>query len=155
MSYGILIIFDFLKKRKGIIFAVVILLGGAWFIQTTAQIKTPIYEEYPEFGDYLQMNDVDGIWISNPIFIVDSDKKPDKLIYYPLYNSRKIDDLTSKISEAEHILIDTCDILPCPSNDKDCDKKTENLLRYMKDNLQTIHHKSKGSCEEFIFTSLP
>ena len=92
-----------------------------------------------------------GIWITNPLFIVNTNKKAEELIYYPLYNSKKIDQLKEKLPKAEHILIDTCDILPCPETDKTCNEKTSNLINSIKKDFTTIHHKKEGNCEQFIF----
>lgn len=155
MSYGIFGISNLIKKKKSIFYLVIILGGIGWLIQETAQIGIPMYREYPEFSGYLKISDVkNGIWISNPIFIVDSDKKTDELIYYPLYNSKKISELTKRLSKAKHILIDTCDILPCPPADKNCPNKTNDFLDHLKNNFKTVYHKKENNCEQFIFKTI-
>ena len=144
-SHGI---FKVMKKKK-----IVIVLGVIWLVLVVNQIKVPNYEEYREFRDYLGNDDVKtNIWISNPIFIVNTNKKADELIYYPLYNSKKIDQLKNNLNKAGHILINTCDILPCPPEDTYCPEKTSAFISHLKDNFRTIYHKKENNCEEFIFS---
>jgi len=151
-SYGISNILNLIKKKKNIFYSIIILIGIIWLIPTIYQIRTPIYKEYPEFNDYLENEYAkDGIWITNPLFIVNSNKKADELIYYPLYNSKKIDSLKEKLPKANHVLINTCDILPCPPTDKNCLDKTIGFLNYLKNNFKIIHYKKEAGCEEFIF----
>jgi len=153
MSYGIFESFSLIKKKKGLFYLAIMFIGIIWLTQNINQIRIPVYKEYPEFISYLEMDNVkDGIWINNPIFIVNSNKKADELIYYPLYNSKKIDGLKERLTEAKHVLINTCDILPCPEDDKDCTKNTINLINHLKENFKTIHYKKEDNCEQFIFS---
>jgi len=151
MSYGIFKVSNLIKRKKTLLYLSIILAGIIWLIQTTNQIKIPNFKEYPQFTSYIEKDNVkEGIWISNPLFIVNSNKKADELIYYPLYNSKKIDILKEKFPKASHILINTCDILPCPPEDKTCPEKTIAFLNYLKNNFETIHYKKESNCEQFI-----
>lgn len=151
-SYGIFKTLDRIKKKRNLIYLLIIIVGILWLITEIPRIQIPSYKEYPEFTNYLKTNNIkDNIWTSNPIFISDSNKKADELIYYPSYNSKRIDALKEKLPQANHILIDTCDILPCSSADKNCPDKTTSLLNNLKNNFKTIHYKKEGSCEQFIF----
>jgi len=153
-SYGIFKSLSSINKKK-ITYTVITIIGIIWLTQQTIQITTPQYQEYPEFGNYLEKDEVkNNIWVTNPIFIVNSNKKADELIYYPLYNSKKIGLLKEKLPKAEHILIDTCDILPCPPEDVDCNEKTTEFLNTIKKDFQTFHYKKERNCEEFIFTTI-
>ena len=152
MSYGIFKGFNLIKKRKKLLYLVVILAGVIWLTQEINQIKAPIYKEYREFIDYVEKDEVkDGIWISNPIFIVNSNKKADELIYYPLYNSKKIAKLKEKLWDANHILIDTCDIVPCPPADKNYYDETGDFLDLIKKDFKIVYYKKEADCEQFIF----
>jgi len=155
-SYGLTKTLNSIKKRKNVFYITITIIGIIWLIQTVNQIEAPPYAEYPEFTNYIAREDIkDGLWISNPVFIANSNKKADELIYYPLYNSKKITKLKEKFPKANHILIDTCDILPCPEEDKDCNKETKDLLDSLKRDFTTVHNKKELNCEQFIFTSLP
>lgn len=151
-SCGIFKTINITKKKKTIVHLIGIVTIIILLIQITSQTKIPKYEEYPEFTNYLKINDIkDGIWISNPLFIINTNKKADELIYYPLYNSKKIDILKEKLPKAKHILIRTCDILPCPPTDKNCPNKTINFLDSLKKDFKIVHYKKENSCEQFIF----
>jgi len=150
MSYGIFKCLNLVKKR--LIYLVVIIVGIVLLVQISSQIKVPMYKEYKEFIDYLEEDEVEeGIWISNPVFIVNSDKKADELIYYPLYNSKRINVLKEKLPKVKHILIDTCDILPCPAADKNCYDETGRFLEITKKDFETFYYKKENRCEQFIF----
>ncbi len=155
VSYGIFKSLNLIKKEKRLFYSAIALIGIIWLGQVTPQIKIPFFKEYPNFRSYIETNNIkDGLWISNPIFTLNSNKKPDELIYYPLYNSKKIDSLKDRLPKANHILIDTCDILPCPPEDRDCTNKTNHFLNYLKNNFKTIHHKKENNCEQFIFEKI-
>jgi hypothetical protein len=152
MSYGIFKSLKLVKKRKKLFNLVVIIVGIVLLVQISSQIKVPMYKEYGKFMDYVEKDDVkEGIWISNPIFIVNSNKKADELIYYPLYNSKRIDVLKGKLLKTNHILIDTCDILPCPAADKNCYGETGNFLDLIEEDFEAFYYKKEDSCEQFIF----
>lgn len=154
VCHGIFKIFNLVKKKKRWVYLVISIIGIFWLSSEVNQIKIPSFKEYPKFTDYMSMDNVEnGIWISNPIFIVNSNKKADELIYYPLYNSKKIETLKEKLPQANHILMDTCDILPCPPEDNECPAKTTEFLSYLKENFRTIYYKKENGCEEFIFVS--
>lgn len=151
-SYGFYSTFNLIKRKKSLFYLAFILMSIIWLSQAIIQFKIPIYKEYPEFVGYMQRDDVeDGIWISNPIFIVDSNKKADELIYYPLYNSKKIDILKQRLPKAKHILLDTCDILPCYPTDRGCYAKTDDLLDSIRRDFKIFYHKKEDGCEQFIF----
>ncbi len=152
MSYGIFKSLNLVRKRKKLFYLVVIIAGIVLLVQISSQIKVPMYKEYREFIDYVEKDDVkEGIWISNPVFIVNSDKKADELIYYPLYNPKRIDLLKGELVKANHILIVTCDILPCPVADKSCYDETGRFLEIMKKDFEAFYYKKEDSCEQFIF----
>ncbi len=152
MSCGIFEVFRLIKKRKYMIYLAIAVIGVVWMSQEINQAKVPVYKEYPEFSEYMVRDDVKkGIWVSNPLFIVDSNKKADELIYYPVYNSGRIDKLKLRLAEAGHILIDTCDILPCPPRDVLCEGKTNEFLDYVKKDFEMFYYKKENGCEQFIF----
>ncbi|MEA2037002.1 MAG: glycosyltransferase family 39 protein [Nanoarchaeota archaeon] len=157
-SYGAFVSLKFLKKKGVMFYLVIFVLALIWANQEIKGVKAPLPDGYGEFTEYLSGEDIgEGIWISNPSFILRSDKKADELIYYPIYNSKKIDELKKKLPMAKHILIDTCDILPCHPEDKLCEDKTDEFLDCIKNDFEVFLYKKEGICEQFIFrtTSLP
>lgn len=146
-AYGITKTIKINSKKK--LYLLIIMIFIISLAQTLPQLKTPSYQEYNEFTSYIKNTD-GNIWISNPIFISKSNKKAEELMYYPIFNSKRIDEL-NKLPQASNILIDTCDILPCPPSDKKCNKKAQLLITLLKKEFNTILQEKKGSCEKFIF----
>ena len=104
------------------------------------------------FYNYIENEKIgNGLWISNPSFIAYSNAKADELIYYPLYNSEKIDSLIANIDNAEHVLINTCDILPCPPDDNTCSKKHDDFIDLLKNRFSLKLYNEFGSCKHYIF----
>ena len=153
-SLGIFNIFKKIKSRK-IVYILSILLLSVWLYLSAAQIEVPKPNDYSVFWSYMAQEEVkSNIWISNPIFIAKSDKKADELIYYPLYNSAKAITYQNTFSKAKHVLIDTCDIMPCPVEDAQCKEETEKLIALLKKNFKAIYE-NEGGCSQYIFSSLP
>ena len=151
-SVGLFAVVNLVKKEKRLFYLVIFLISAAWLVREIPQIEAPLYKEFPEFQEYTGNDAIkENIWISNPIFIADSGKKADELIYYPLYNSKKIDELADKLPKADNILINTCDILPCPPDDLDCEEKTKKILDSIKKDFKNIYSKKEQSCECLIF----
>ncbi|MBU1946203.1 MAG: glycosyltransferase family 39 protein [Nanoarchaeota archaeon] len=141
-----------LKKKKILLYSIIFLITVAWLIREIPQITAPSFKEYPEFQNYLNNKETSGnIWISSPIFIANSDKKAEEPIYYPLYNTKKIAQLKTRINQADHILLNTCDILPCPKTDKECEKETTIWINSIKEELKTVYSQKEKECEYFIF----
>jgi hypothetical protein len=114
-----------------------------------------MYEDNLEvFHNYIgNKGIVGGLWISNPAFIAYSDNKADELIYYPLYNSEKIDFLVDNVDNAEHVLLNTCDLLPCPSPDIACNRKHNAFIDLLKEKFVLVSNTKHAQCEYYIFTS--
>ena len=150
-AYGISQSLILEKHRKKVFYSLIALIILIPLTQTFGRITPPNYKEYPQFTDYLNKNEVNsGIWITNPVFMVSSNKKTDELIYYPLFDSKRISELNKNLKEAKHILIDTCDILPCPQNDKECEEKAINFLNSIKSDFDVVYNRKGGVCEQII-----
>ncbi len=124
-----------------------------WAFTTIPQLKTGKYSSgFDAFYGYAESLEPDGgIWISNPAFIAFSDKKADELIYYPLYNSQKSALLQAKAGKASAVLLNTCDILPCPPSDTGCKYETEKLISIFRKSLRLKFYEMSGNCERMIF----
>ncbi|MBW2988920.1 glycosyltransferase family 39 protein [Candidatus Woesearchaeota archaeon] len=150
-AYGAVKMFKKAGRRKNTVFILAIMVS-ALIMQSSIGMRFPNFKEYPEFKEYIKNEAKDGIWISNPIFISESDKKADEIIYYPIYNSDKITQLKSRLGGAKAILIDSCDILPCPPSDVLCLGKTSELLSMLKEDFKEEYNKKEGDCEGLIFS---
>ena len=75
----------------------------------------------------------------------------DELIYFPLYNSEKINGLTANINNAKHVLINTCDLLPCPPYDSSCNQKHKDFINLLKVKFSLKSQETYGSCEYYTF----
>ncbi|HJN56730.1 MAG: glycosyltransferase family 39 protein [Candidatus Woesearchaeota archaeon] len=151
MSHGIFYFADSVKKYKVILLS---LLSIIFIIQAMPQLKFNAYEDnLDDFYDYIKKTGTNPrLWISNPAFIVFSDAKADELVYYPAYNSDKIDDLMLNVDNADTILLNTCDLLPCPPNDSDCDKKSSDFIDNLKQKFATSSYSKNRDCKYYIFT---
>ncbi len=148
-SYGISYFISFFNKNKNLLLSLLLII---FLILTVPKLKFDKYEDNLDvFYDYVESVEMDnGLWVSNPAFIAYSDKKAE-LIYYPLYNSEKIDSLTANINNAKHILINTCDILPCPPSDSLCINKHNDFIELLKERFSLKSYNEHGSCEYYIF----
>jgi hypothetical protein len=148
-SYGIFYFISFFNKNSSLILSLLLII---FLIFNVTKLRFDKYEDNLDiFYNYINNEKVgNGLWISNPSFIAYSDKKAE-LIYYPLYNSEKIDKLIANIGNAEHILINTCDLLPCPPNDNFCINKHEGFIDLLKERFSLKSYNEYGSCEYYIF----
>lgn len=158
ISYGLHNSYNALKKYLKIRYAKIVkavfwLLFVFWLFQQSSQLF--VYQSPAEFTimhQYLNKESVnDGIWISNPGFLVYSNKKTDTLIYYPTFDSERAAYLQQNTDNAKHILLDTCDI-PCPPIDKECEKEKKELIQNLKKEFN-VYYNSTGVCEKYIFRS--
>lgn len=90
------------------------------------------------------------IWVSNPVISVYSDAKIDKLMYYPVFNEQKKNELIGEYERADFILLDSCD-LECRQNDFDCENNRKLSINFLKQKLKTVFSSSSSQCGQFIF----
>ena len=149
-SYGIFYFINLFKKNKTFILALLLLI---FLIFNVPNLKFDKYEDNLDlFYDYVENKEiVNGLWISNPAFIAYSNNKADELIYFPLYNSDKIDELVSNIGNAKHILINTCDLLPCPPYGNSCNQKHDDFIALLKEKFTLESFSENGQCKYYIF----
>ena len=151
-AYGLLGFVNNFKKNKTLILSLLLIV---FFIFNVPKLRFDMYEDNLEvFHNYIgNKGIVGGLWISNPAFIAYSDNKADELIYYPLYNSEKIDFLVDNVDNAEHVLLNTCDLLPCPSPDIACNRKHNAFIDLLKEKFVLVSNTKHAQCEYYIFTS--
>lgn len=144
---------SFLEKFKAYKSELIFVMTTIFLIQAFNQLEFNKYEDnLNTFHLYINSTNVkDKIWITNPSFIVFTDKKAEQLIYYPLYNSTKAKYLQNEVSNANLVMVNTCDILPCPPSDRECLKETEKLITVFNNNLILMHNSTYNKCNYFIF----
>ena len=153
-SFGLVKILKNINKKIKFIFviAIIVLLLFQYGFQINKLFTYQKSKEnkFFEFQNYLDKDEVKGqIWISNPIFIINSDKKADNLMYYPTFNHDKFLELKSKINEADNVLINTCDLYCEPYNNL-CESDKEELINLLKNSLKVVFEK-EGECNSYIF----
>jgi len=151
-SYGIFIFINNFKRKKTLILSLILIV---FLFLSTPNLKIDKYQDNLNvFIEYANDNEIkDGLWISNPSFISHSNNKANELIYYPLYRTEKIKELTNNLNNARHILINTCDITPCPQSDSFCEERHEEFISLLKENFVLKYNQINGQCEYFIFNS--
>ena len=149
-SYGIFYFIGFFKKNKNLLLSLLLII---FLILNVPKLRFDKYDNNLDmFYDYVENEKIsNGLWISNPAFIAYSENKAE-LIYYPLYNSEKIDSLISNIDNAKHVLINTCDLLPCPNSDNICNQKHDDFINLLKERFDLKFYNKYDSCEYYIFS---
>ena len=129
--------FRFFKRYKNIIPFLIIAIAA---FQIMPQLRLNNYDDkLDQFYNFMNAIDI-------------KDAKADELIYYPLYNTKKMIELQKKSGKARYVLINTCDILPCPPNESQCDKEHGNFMSLLKNKLNIYFYEKRGECEYYIFT---
>ena len=150
-SYGIIYFSNLFKKNKSVILWLLLVI---FLVSSIPNLEFNRYEDNLDiFYDYVSTVKIEnGLWISNPAFIAFSDLKADELVYFPIYGSERIDELTNNLDNAKHILLNTCDI-PCPPWDNTCTKKNIEFFDLLKEEFILNSNINFGQCEYFIFKS--
>ena len=155
-GYGIIGIFSRLNRKYintvlMFVFVISLSLASNYALET---IQGKSYN--PEFYYYLYDKKTDGeILTTNPLIAAYSDRKLN-LIYYPLYNSSRIDYYIWYIgrnkSKISYIFVNTEDI-PCNPKDAECPKKTVQFINLLKANFKIEYYgKINNDNEQFIFS---
>lgn len=150
VSAGLVCFVESLRKYKSIALSLVF---AVWFLQTIPALQFDRYDDRLDpFYTYINSTTINGgIWITNPSFIVFSDKKAEELMYYPLYCSDKAKQLQQKVYKANAVLINTCDIFPCPESDTTCLEETAKLIDTIKKKLKLVFYEEQLKCKYYIF----
>lgn len=143
---------NFMKSRK--IKPVAMALMLIMFVSSITQISAAIASESGKTNQYgLLQNKLEqakgSIWISSPVMAANSDKRIEKLVYYP-YFSQNFDELTKGSKSADFIFVDTCD-LACGPLDAKCENNRKELIRHFQQEFKTDYSSKIGSCEQFAF----
>ncbi|MBN2567224.1 hypothetical protein JXB02_04025 [Candidatus Woesearchaeota archaeon] len=106
------------------------------------------------FYTYLSGKDVDGEVLTTTPHITLYADAPLGLVYYPLFDSRKLDAYSSYVDENRdriaYVFIDTADI-PCPPDDDTCDGKREGFISLLNRTFGQLYREDLGWTERLIF----
>jgi hypothetical protein len=149
-AYGVFYFLSLIRKKRGFVLSAVFVI---FLLFAVPKLKFDMYEDNLDpFREYLKnMYIEEGLWVSNPAFITNFDLKAEELIYFPLYNSEKIDRLISMVDEAKHVLINSCDLLPCPKRDTYCQKKNDEFISLLEIKFSHKLFLEYDQCKYHIF----
>lgn len=108
---------------------ILVILGMQFY-----RIKTMRFsEDQPNVvQEYVAANEAElkgaVLWISEPTATVFSNLKARELMYYPVFDLKKITDLRSRLSEAEVIFWDSRSLVCVPADDLSCQRAKEDLM---------------------------
>lgn len=126
--------FYYLKKRNRMcsyfLAVIILIIFGTQFYR----IKTMRFpKDQPNvFQEYVMANEakLNGLtlWISDPAAFVFSNLRVQEIMYYPIFDLRKIVDLHSRLFEADVIFWDSRAMVCVPANDLSCQRAKEELV---------------------------
>ena len=144
----------FKNKSVKILFFMVVILSIILSVNTT---YTSYKNEFNKNNQYavlqnmlMQISHNGEIWVSNPVMTVSTSRKIGKLMYYPVFNEEKKNELINDFKSADFIFFDSCD-LACKSHDTKCEDDKSELLGSFKQQLKTTYSSSIKNCQQFIF----
>ena len=150
-SYGLITVIQCNKKIRIPITYLLIIFVFQSFVNIYATEKTEIQMESNNIMQgYLDNENLGNVWISNPVFAVNSDKKIDTLIYYPTFNQERFDFLNSNLLNADTILLDTCNI-ECNPKDFECSNNKKQFLSNIENQFKINYNNNYGKCEQYVF----
>lgn len=149
-GFGTLYFANLFRYNKNLVLALILIVSA---VQISKQLRVDNYEDslQPFYSYAATLKNDTELWISNPSFVLFSDKKAYELIYYPLYNSAKAKELLLSANKAEAVMFNSCDVLPCPPDDDKCLQETQKLFDFFNKNLMLVHNQKINSCEYSIF----
>ena len=155
MSYFIFFIVKKFKIRilKKLVFLLIFisLIFSIYGISIYYRGEMMKINSYETLQDKFNEKHINGkIWISNPVIPVYSPKKISKLMYYPVFDEEKKNDLIKESGDADFVFLDSCDLACKPSNTK-CDKSKNELINYFRQKLNILYSSEIGDCKQYIF----
>ena len=149
-SYGLWMLLSRYKKVQRFLLLGV---GVLWIFLVMGQLSWNSYHDgFDVFREYVRSSE--GVfWISNPGFVVHEDFFVEELMYYPLFSSSKITGLMARLEEADHILINTCDVLPCRLDDSGCAEQAALLFSTIETGFEKVYGDQEGVCRHGIYRS--
>lgn len=149
MSYSIV---NFMKFKKMKLIAIIFIFF--MLVSSMVRISAALVSESEKTNQYAALQNKleqakGNIWISSPVMAVNSDKRIEKLAYYP-YFSQNPNALIKESENADFVLIDICD-LECNPFDSKCEKSRRELILYFQQEFETAYSSKINNCEQFAF----
>ena len=91
-------------------------------------------------------------WISNPAFALETAGRVTQLMYYPLYNTKRAAQLLNSSEAPDFVFLNTCDVLPCPTQDTGCAPGTSQLISGFRKDFLHSSEVTEGECTYMIFS---
>ncbi len=151
---GVIKGYDYCRRKnvllKYFIYTIIIFIVSMQFYRiTTIRFLKNELDRF-QFQQYIfkNENNIKGaVWISNPQTLVFSNLKAAELMYYPVFDIQKINDLHSKLLKADFIFFDS-DALTCrPQNDLSCQKAKEEFIQEIKRTFKAEMYQENDSGE--------
>ena len=154
-GYGIIKIFSRLNKKYVKIALIFVFLISLSLALNYALKNVHQKLNNTEFYSYISDKKINGeVLATNPFITMHTDAVLN-LIYYPLYNSSRIDYYISYVNKNKfsisYIFVDTGDI-PCHPKDLECPKKTAQFINLLKNNFNITYYRKTNDNEQFIFS---
>jgi len=154
-GYGIIKIFSRLNKKYVKIALIFVFLISLSLALNYALKNAHQKLNNTEFYSYISDKKINGeVLTTNPFITMHTDAALN-LIYYPLYNSSRIDYYISYVNKNKfnisYIFVDTEDI-PCHPKDLECPKKTAQFINLLKNNFNITYYRKTNDNEQFIFS---
>ena len=90
------------------------------------------------------------IWVSNPVIAASSDNKINKLMYYPVFNQEKKQELIGDSKNADYIFLDSCD-LACKPLDFSCENSRNEIIDSFKEEFKITYTNKIDNCWQYVF----
>jgi len=111
-----------------------------------------LYAQDPakEVSQYL--TDIEGeVWSTTPLITLTTNVKISELMYYPVFDNEKINQLKEDLNEnVQYLVVNTCDI-PCVRYDADCSERKTEFLDELENKFRIIHQQNKGECKLTVY----
>ncbi|HII68751.1 TPA: hypothetical protein HA270_02670 [Candidatus Woesearchaeota archaeon] len=151
-AHGITIAYSTIQKRGAAKISFVVVIFIFWIpVADDILLVRGHQQDYSAYWEYIHEkgNITDGLWISNPLYMLEGEAKADRLMYYPRLDSERIETLTQEIPQAKTVFISLCD-MPCPPNDFSCPAKKKGLLESLKESAKAIREIGEEPCRGYI-----
>ena len=153
ISYAMTYIYDKIKnktiKKISIAFVFIPLVISATTALAMYKNEAQKINQYADLQERLE-NAEGKVWITSPAIAAYSDKKIDKLVYYPYFDENKKEDLTRNLGRGTAIFFDSCD-LACRPADVECEKWKQEIIQFFRQQLRTTYSSSYSQCRQFVF----
>ncbi len=84
------------------------------------------------------------IWISSPQELVTTSLKADQLMYYPIFDFRRVQELSGQLRKADVVFFDSASLVCAPPEDSNCLAKKNELFQNIERDFKLIHEQKNA-----------